>query len=220
MLVRPLMSTAGNKTVREPGDSAKRVAAASSVAGILCETGREARSRVLAQLKELYVSCDAGTCTTDPEVATAALPHARRALADLNPEIRITGARAIELFAIDAGDAVADLAQALVDPVAAVRLAALEALCEVGAGAAPVAAQIAERLTDAPTPEERAAAADALGNAGSQVEHLDTLLDALLHDVPAVQACAAHALGFALEHEREDRREPVSNALHRLSRAK
>ena len=169
-------------------------------------------------LKGLYVRCNAGGCTTDPEVARAALPHAIRALSDPDPEIRVTGVRAIELFAADAGEAVPDLARALVDPSAAVRLSALEALGEAGDGAAVVAARIAERLMHAPTAEERSAAAVALGNAGAVANHLDALLAALFDDVSTVQASAAHALGLGLNDPDDDRRERASKALHYFSR--
>jgi hypothetical protein len=42
---------------------------------------------------------------------------------------------------------------------------------------------------------------------------VDALLHALVNDVPAVQACATHALGCALESDRQDRRMRVSRAL-------
>jgi HEAT repeat protein len=199
------------------------VALGASTAAALDDPRPEVREATLATLKDLYVSCEAGTCTTHPDVARAALPHAMRALGDPDPGVRVTGIRAIELFATDAGEAVFDLVRAAVDPVEAVRLAALEALCELGTGAAPAALQVAERLAHAPTPEERSAAAAALGNASTRVDDLDALVDALvdalIHDVAAVQASAAHALGLALDDEREDRRSRVSRALHRLSRA-
>jgi len=191
----------------------------SSTAEALRDAHPDVREATLVRLKELYVSCEGGTCTTHPDVAREALPHARRALEDPDPEVRVTGARAIELFAADAEEWIFVLVRALADPMATVRLAALDALCEFGPAAAPVAPQVAERLAHAPTPEERSLAAAMLGNAGAQVDHLDALLDALLHDVPAVQASAAHAFGLALEDEREEKREQVSRALHCLSRA-
>ncbi len=149
-------------------------------------------------------------------MARAAIPNARRALGDSDPEVRIAGLRAIELLAADADEAIPDLAGLLADPVAAVRVAALEALSEFGPRAASAAPLVAERLAHGPSPEERASAAYALGNLGAQADHLD----ALLADLPAVQAGVAHALMCALEDDREDRREMVSRALHRLSRKK
>jgi hypothetical protein len=76
---------------------------------------------------------------------------------------------------------------------------------------------VAERLTQAKAAEERAVAAYTLSNLRAGGDHLDVLLRALLHDVPAVQAGAAYALSFALEDEREELRERVSQAFHRLS---
>lgn len=151
-------------------------------------------------------------------MARAAVPNARRALDDPDPEVRIAGVRALELLAAGAGEAIPDLAGLLADPVASVRVAALEALSEHGPYAATVAPLVAERLAHGPSPEERASAAFALGNLGAQADHLDVLLDALLDDLPAVQAAVAHAIMCALEDEREHRREIVSRALHRLSR--
>lgn len=192
----------------------ERVASAGAA---LRDSEPAARDRALATLEKLYVTCESGTCVTDAAVARMALPHAKHALADPDPGVRVAGARAIELFAGDAGEAITELATTIVDPSLPVRLAALEALCEAGEGAAVVAEALADRLANAATAEERSAAAVALGNAGAQAEHLDVLLVALLEDVPSVQASAAHALGMALDDPRDDRREVVSKALHRLS---
>jgi HEAT repeat protein len=153
-------------------------------------------------------------------VARAALPHATRALCDPDPEIRISGARAIELFATDADESIGDLARALSDPVASVRVAVLGALAELGPSATAAAPEVALRLVHGSTVEERSAAAYTLGNLSAQTDHLDALLDALLHDLPPVQAGAASALADALEDEDEGRRERVSRALHGLSRTK
>ena len=101
----------------------------------LCDPRREVRTQALVHLKDRYVRCADGSCRTFPEVARAALPHARRALGDPDPEVRITGARAIELLASDAQDAMRDLADALGDPDVTVRAAVKEALEEFGSAA-------------------------------------------------------------------------------------
>jgi HEAT repeat protein len=201
----------------EPGDPVPLAALAAAVAADLLGARPEVRHAALARLEEIYVTCEAGECVTDPVVAQAALPQARRALADADPDVRVAGASAVQLFAGHAGEAIPDLVRALVDPAVTVRLATLDALCEMGEGAAPAALQIAERLAQAPTVEERETAAVALGNIGARV---DTVDDALLHDVPLVQASAAHALAMALEDEREERRALASQALHRRSPAR
>jgi HEAT repeat protein len=177
------------------------------------------REEALEKLKALYVRCEAGSCTLVPVVAGVALPYAHRALAHPEPGVRIAGLCAVALFAPDAEASIPLLAAALADADAAVRLTAIEALGEFGASAASVAGSVAERLAHAPTPEERSAAAHVLaGYRGGQIDHLDALLHALLHDAPAVQAGAAFALSNALEDERECVRERVSQALHGLTR--
>lgn len=179
----------------------------------LCAPRADVRKAALERLEALYVSCEGGSCRTSPGVARSALPHAKRALTDLDPEVRAAGARAVELFASDGEELIPDLARLLEDPAAAVRLAALDALCEFGATASPAVPQVTERLIRAPTPDERRAAADCLGNADAEMDSVDALLDALVNDVPAVQAGAAHALARALESDREERRMRVSQAL-------
>jgi HEAT repeat protein len=190
-----------------------------SAAEALRDPRPDARQSALTKLMELYVSGEPGTSVTNPDVAQAVLPNAKLALADQDPGIRITGIHAIELLATDAADSIPDLVLALSDPVEAARIAALEALAEFGPRAAQAAPSVAERLANAPTPEERAAAACALGNFRTPGDHLDALLHALFNDAPIVQADAAHALGFALEDERAELRDRVSLALRRLARA-
>lgn len=179
----------------------------------LCDPRANVRKAALESLKTLYVTCEEGTCRTSPEVARSALRHARQALVDPDPEIRVTGARAIELFAGDGQELVSDLTRSLEDPVGAVRLAALDALCEFGPAASLAVPKVAERLLEAPNPDERCAAADCLGNADIEMNSLEALLYALINDVPAVQARAAYALGCALESDRQERRMRTSRAL-------
>jgi HEAT repeat protein len=190
----------------EPSDPVARTAMT------LCEPSADVREAALERLKALYVSCEGGTCKTRPEVARSALPYARRALVDPDPEIRVTGARAIALFAADSEESVGDLARSLEDPMEVVRLAALDALCEFGPAGSPAVSKVAERLIHAPSPDERCAAADCLSNADTEMNSLDALLHALVNDVPAVQASAAHALGCALESDQDERRMRVSQA--------
>jgi HEAT repeat protein len=130
----------------------------------LLDPHAEARDAALDVLKKRYVVCDRGSCTTDREVAQAALPYAQRALIDSDPEIRIAGARVIELLASDAARMIPQLVQTLADPVSEVRIAALEALAEFGSAAASAAPSIASLGSDSMSPEERAAAAQALAN--------------------------------------------------------
>jgi len=203
------------KSAKKVGMSSDEIDAAALTAGDLLEPRAAVREAALERLKSLYVSCEGGVCTTSPEVARLGLSHATRALLDPDPEIRVTGVRAIELFAADGEEAVPDLARLLEDSVGAVRLAALEALCEFGGAAAPVVPQVAQRLLHASSPDERCAAADCLGNADIEMAHVDALLHALANDLPAVQACAAHALGCALESARDERRIRASLALKR-----
>lgn len=148
-------------------DSEQRKDAATALSEALRDTRPGMRETVLAKLKAIYVRREGGDETTDPDVARAALPGAIRALRDPDPEVRIAGIQAIELLAPDAERWIPELARALSDSVAAVRIAALEALCEFGPRASEVAPLVAERQRDAPTPEERSAAADALHNFGA-----------------------------------------------------
>ncbi len=192
---------------------------AAALAADLEDACPDTREEALEKLKALYVRCEAGSCTVVPEVAGVALPHAHRVLAHPDPGVRIAGLCAVALFAPDAEASIPLLAAALADADAEVRLTALGALGEFCASAASVAGPVAERLAHAPTPEERSAAAHVLaGYRGEQIDHLDALLHALLHDAAAVQAGAAFALGNALEDERECVRERVSQALHGLTR--
>ena|SRR6187399_23109 len=178
-----------------------------------------AREAALEELEALYVTLADGSWVTMPEVARAALFHAKRALVDPQPAVRVSGARAIELFACDLPECVAELRDALTDPVPMVRLAALEALCEFGPAAALAAPQAAERLVHGDDIDERAAAADVLGNTDTAMNSVDALVNALLNDAPPVQASAAHALGRGLESEIEATRLRVSKALERLARS-
>lgn len=183
----------------------------------LCSALPAPREAALEKLEALYLTLTDGSWVTIPEVATAALPDAKRALVDPDPAIRVTGARAIELFACDLPECVAALRSAVADPDAMVRFAALEALCEYGPAAAAAVPQAAERLVRAESVDERSVAADLLGNADVAMDNVDTLVHALLNDVPEVQASAAHALGRALESDNEATRLRVSKALQRLA---
>jgi hypothetical protein len=164
----------------------------------LTEGAAEAREAALAALKVLYVHCEGGSCTTDPEIASMALPPAMNALRDPDPGVRVTGARAIRLLASDGGAAIPSLMAALADHAVEVRLEVLGSLGEFGVAAA-AAQPVGERLARGATVEERASAAYTLGNLGAPDEQIDLLIAALIGDEPAVQAGASHALTVALE---------------------
>lgn len=194
------------------GDSTSEQVAATAEA--LLAHRSEVREAALARLEGLYVRCESGDCRTDPEVARSAIPYATRALLDGDPGVRVTGARALELLAADADEAIPDLAALLTDPEAEARVAALSALGEFGPSAAPAAAQVAARLAHGPTPLERALAADVLSSLDLNSEHVEVLIDALFRDVPEVQASVASTLARALEDE--CRKQRVSQMLHAL----
>ncbi|HEY6039988.1 MAG TPA: hypothetical protein VIV58_37155 [Kofleriaceae bacterium] len=121
------------------------------------------RDAALDALKALYVHCDVEAgCTTDPEVARAVIPYARQAVASPQIELRVTGVQVIALLG-ELG-MFAELEHALRDAHVAVRVAALEALHEFGALAAPFAALARDRLAGAANAEEAAAAASLLHN--------------------------------------------------------
>ncbi|HEU4404404.1 MAG TPA: hypothetical protein VFS43_03845 [Polyangiaceae bacterium] len=63
------------------------------------EPGR--RAEALGRLKSLYVRCDEGSCSTNPEIAAAALPYALRALTSADAGVRVTGADALGLLAFN-----------------------------------------------------------------------------------------------------------------------
>jgi HEAT repeat protein len=132
--------------------------------------------------------------------------------------VRRTGADALGLLAIDARDALPDLASALSDDELDVRLAALDAVGEFGRTARPFAAAVADRLARAPTSEEKAAAASVLANLEAAADHLDLLLEALVTEAPAVQAGAAAALAAVLDGPDDAERGAVSRALRTLRR--
>ncbi len=97
-------------------------------------------------------------------MARAAIPVAIEATNAASPGVRITGARVIELVAYHARDGLPAVARLLADPVTAVRVAALEALCECGANASPYRDAVAALVTRGETEEERLSATDALAN--------------------------------------------------------
>jgi HEAT repeat protein len=182
---------------------------------LLLDDPPEARAAALEALEALYVHCDNGTCTTDPEIARIALPQAIAALDHRDAGVRITAAMTIRLLASDGGPAVAALASALADPAAEVRLAILGALGELGRTAVAAAPPVGERLAHGASSDERSAAAYALGNMGAPDAQVELLVAALIGDEPAVQAGAAYALSIALERG-ESR---ASRALHQLRRS-
>ena len=172
----------------------------------------EVRDAALEALEGLYVQCDGGTCTTDPEIARVALPAAIAALSDPDPGVRMSATRALRLLASDGGPAASALAAALSDPVPELRLEILGTLGEMGERAAATAHRVAEYLEHGASADERSAAAYALGNLGVPDEQVDRLVAALVDDEPSVQAGAAYALSIALERGSAH----ASQALRRL----
>ncbi len=134
-------------------------------------------------------------------------------------EARIEAAQLLGFFALDAG-VVAALIDTLQDPDPTLRASAIESLGEIGQVARAATPALVEVLGRAPSPAEREAAAEALGNIGDP-GGFDALLASIADDaVLEVRAAALYGLGTGVfDAICDDGRPEALRVLDVLSRA-